>query len=127
MQVAITLNLEAILYHQEYFMLIGITEFTKAYLQVKDILWSFVNLVKLVQNARMGNDEVVELLKIANGHLPRVRLEYDRLKYELNSLKAETNNTVRTYQYFCDRNVELKKREDELQLNVSGLERKEIE
>ena len=38
-EVAIALNLEAekaINYYHQYFMLLGITEFTKAYLQVKD-------------------------------------------------------------------------------------------
>ena len=125
LEVAITLGLkseEALRYHQEYFMLLGCTEFTKVYLQIKDNPWPFVNLAKLIQNARMGEGEVVELLKIANGYLPRVRLEYDRLKEEkssleaeLNSWKAELNNTVRTYQDFCDRNLKLKKREDELQ------------
>ena len=82
-EVAIALNLEAekaINYYHQYFMLLGITEFTKAYLQVKDNPWPFVNLVKLTQNSRMRDGEVVELLKIANGYLPRVRLEYDRLK-----------------------------------------------
>lgn len=91
LEVAITLNLEAkeaIRYHQEYFMLLGCTEFTKIYIQIKDNPWPYVNLAKLVQNARMGDGEVVELLKIANGYLPRVRLEYDRLKAEINSLEA---------------------------------------
>jgi hypothetical protein len=128
LEVAIELNIEAdkaIHYYHEYFKLLGITEFTKAYLQVKDNPWPFVDLVKLVQNSRISDREVVELLKIANGHLPRVGYEYDRLKYELNSLKAETNNAVRTYQDFCDRNVELKKREGELQLSISELECKE--
>ena len=80
----------------------------------------------------MSDTEVVELLKIANGYLPRVRLEYDRLKAEKNSLQAglnsweaELSNTVRTYQGFCDRNLELKKREDELQLSINELEVKE--
>ena len=82
LQVAITLGLkseDAIRYHQEYFMLLGCTEFTKIYLQIKDNPWPFVNLVKLTQNSGMGYPEVVELLRIANGYLPRVRLEYDRL------------------------------------------------
>ena len=115
--VAIALNLEAkeaIRYHQEYFMLLGITEFTKAYLQVKDNPWPFINLVNLVQKARIGDAEVAELLKITNGYLPRVRLEYDRIKEEinlskseLNSWKAEVNNAARTYQLFCDRNLVL--------------------
>ncbi|MGH9951901.1 MAG: hypothetical protein ACRD5J_09765 [Nitrososphaeraceae archaeon] len=93
-----------------------------------------MNLTKLVQNARMGDAEVVELLKVANGYLPRVRLEYDRVieeinstRAELNSWKAATSNEVRVYQQFCDRNLALKNREDELQLNVDKLEAKEIE
>ena len=136
-EVAIALNLEAekaINYYHQYFMLLGITEFTKAYLQVKDILWSFISLVHLFQKSRIGEGEVVELLKIANGYLPRVRLEYDRVKEELNSTKAELNsqkaaiiNEARVYQDFCDRNLALKKREDELQHSVNKLEAKESE
>ena len=114
-------------------MLLGITEFTKAYLQVKDNPWPFVDLVKLAQNSGIGDGELVELLKIANGYLPRVRLEYDRLKEEKNSLQAELNswkaelsNAVRIYQDFCDRNLELKKREDELQHSVNKLEARRV-
>jgi len=135
LQVAIALNLEAeksIQYHQQYFMLLGCTEFTKVYLQIKDDPWPYVNLVRMVQNSGMGDREVIELLKIANGYLPRIRLEYDRVKEEKNSLQAELNswkaeisNSVRTYQQFVDRNVALKNREDELQLSISELERKE--
>ena len=131
-EVAIALNLEAekaINYYRQYFMLLGITEFTKIYIQIKDNPWPYVNLARLVHNARMGDGEVVELLKIANGYLPRVRLEYDRLKEEkssleaeLNSGKAELSNIARTYQQFVDRNIELKKREDELQHSVNKLE-----
>ena len=130
LQVAIELDIKAEdamhLYHQ-YFMLLGITEFTKVYLQIKDNPWPFVNLVKLTQNSRIRDGEVVELLKIANRYLPRVRLEYDRVKDELNLWKAELGNTVRTYQQFIDRNIELKKREDELQLSINELEAKEAE
>ena len=62
----------------------------------------------------------------------RVRLEYDRVieelnltRAELNSWKAAVSNEVRVYQQFVDRNVALKKREDELQLSNSELECKE--
>ena len=137
LQVAIELDIKAEdamhLYHQ-YFMLLGITEFTKVYLQIRDNPWPFVNLVKLTQNSGIRDGEVVELLKIANGYLPRVRLEYDRVKDELNSTKAELNswkaelsNIARTYQQFVDRNIELKKREDELQLSINELEVKAAE
>ena len=120
LELAITLNIEAdkaIYYYHEYFKFLGITEFTKVYLQVRDNPWPYVNLTNLVQNAKMGDGEVVELLNIANGYLPRIRLEYDRVKEEINSTRAELNswnaaisNTVRSYQQFCDRNLELKKR-----------------
>ena len=130
LQVAITLNLEAeqaIQYHQQYFMLLGCTEFTKVYLQIKDNPWPYVNLVRLVQKARIGEGEVVELIKIANGYLPRIRLEYDRLIEEKNSMKVELQNTVRIYQDFCDRNLALKKREDELQQIIDAMENKKTE
>ena len=75
-----------------------------------------MNLVKLTQNAGIGDGEVVELLKIANGYLPRVRLEYDRLKEEkssleaeLNSWKAELSNIARTYQQFVRSKYRIKK------------------
>src|SRR5919106_111756 len=129
-EVAIALNLEAekaINYYHEYFMLLGITEFTKAYLQVKDKPWPFINLVNLVQKARIGEGEVVELLKIANGHLPRVRLEYGRVIDEINWYKAALNNEVRVYQDFCDRNLGLCKREGELKRNIDELEAKKTE
>ena len=44
-EVAITLNIEAkeaLRYHYEYFMLLGCTEFTKVYLQIKDNPWPYV-------------------------------------------------------------------------------------
>ncbi len=130
LDVTIALNLEAedaIKYYKEFLMLLGITEFTKVYLLVKDNPIQFVNLFKLSQNLGMGDGEVAELLKIANGYLPRVRFEYDRVKNELNSWKAEISNAARIYQQFCDRNLALKNREDELQLSVNDLEIKENE
>ncbi|MGH9976288.1 MAG: hypothetical protein ACRD8Z_10700 [Nitrososphaeraceae archaeon] len=118
---------EAIRLHREYFKLLGCTEFTKVYPHIKDNPWSYVNLVKLAQNSGISDDEVAELLQIAKGHLPRVRLEHDRLKAELNSWKAEISNSARTYQQFCDRNITLKNREDELLNTISELEAKQIE
>jgi uncharacterized coiled-coil DUF342 family protein len=75
----------------------------------------------------MSDDDVLELLNIAKGHLPRVRLEYDRLNAELNSWKTKISNSVRTYQQFCDRNVALKNREDELLKTINKLEAKKTE
>lgn len=106
LQVAIILGLkaeDAIRYHREYFMLLGCTEFTKVYPKIKDNPWPYVNLVKLALNSGMGDDEVVELLRIANNDLPRVRLDYDRLKDEKNSLEANVQQAERTLQEITDR------------------------
>jgi ribosomal protein S4 len=48
-------------------------------------------------------------------------------KAELNSWKAAVSNEVRVYQDFCNRNLALKNREDELQLSINELEIKETE
>jgi hypothetical protein len=85
-----------------------------------------VNLARLVQNARMGDSEIMELLGVTNGYLARVRLEYNRI-VEVNSWKAVVSNEVRVYQDFCDRNIDLKKREDDLLLLISKLEAKRAE
>jgi hypothetical protein len=130
LQVAIELDLkaeDAIRYYREYFILLGITEFTRVYIQVKDNPWPFINLVKLAQNSGISDNEVLTLLNIANGYLPRIRLEYDRLQQQKNSMKAELQNTVRTYQDFCDRNLRLYRREHELQHSISELEAKKFE
>src|SRR5919106_6242735 len=97
-QVAIALGLEAdraIHLHQEYYKLLGCTEFTKVYPQIKDNPWPYVNLVKQAQNAGISDNEVLELLRIANKDLPAVRLDYDRLKEEKNSLEAYVKQSER--------------------------------
>ena len=48
-------------------------------------------------------------------------------KAELNSWKAEVDNAARSYQQFCDRNLALKNREDELQRSINELEAKKTE
>jgi hypothetical protein len=127
-EVAIALNLEAkeaIRYHQEYFMLLGLTEFTRIYIQIKDNPWPFVYLVRLVQNSGMGDGEVVDLLKIANRYLPRVRLEYNRVKEEINSSKAELNSledkksdSAKDYNRLCNEISGMKTTVNQLQLTI---------
>jgi predicted transcriptional regulator len=127
-EVAIELNLEAdkaIQYYHDYFRLLGITEFTKVYRQIKDNPWPFVNLVKLGQNSKIGEDEVIELLKIANGILPRVRLEYNRVKGELDSLEANKLNSFKEYQRQCNEITNPNKEISWLQSVVGKLRREE--
>jgi hypothetical protein len=121
LEVAIALGLkadDAINLHREYFKLLGCTEFTKVYLQIKDNPWAYVNLVRLTQESGMSDEDVVELLKIAKGHLPRVRLEYDRLKAELNSLEDEKRNSAKEQQRLCNEISEMKTIVDQFQLTI---------
>ena len=66
----------------------------------------------------MGDGDVIELLKIANGHLPRVKLEYDRLKAELNSLEDEKSNSTDDYHRLCNEISGMKTTVDQLQLTI---------
>ncbi|MGC2308522.1 MAG: hypothetical protein WA461_08965, partial [Nitrososphaeraceae archaeon] len=121
---AITLGLrseEVLRYHQEYFMLLGCTEFTKVYLQIKDNPWAYVNLVKLALNSGMSDSEIIELLKIANGHLPWVKLEYDRLKAELDSLEDEKSNSAKEHQRLCNETSEMETTVNQLKLVTKRL------
>jgi predicted transcriptional regulator len=105
LQVAIALGLkaeEALRYHQEFFMLLGCTEFTKLYLRIKDNPWPYVNLVELALDSGTGDDEVLELLKIANDSLPSVRVEYDKLEVKRSSLEANVTQLARTLQEIND-------------------------
>ncbi|MGH9979885.1 MAG: hypothetical protein ACRD8Z_29195 [Nitrososphaeraceae archaeon] len=121
LEVAIELGLkseEVLRYHHEYFMLLGCYEFTKVYLQIKENPWAYVNLVKLAQDSGMSGEDVMELLNIAKGHLPRIRLEYDRLKTELISLENEKSNSAKEQQFLCNKISEMKTKVDQLQLNI---------
>jgi hypothetical protein len=61
-------------------------------------------------------------LRIDREEYDRLEEEKSSLEAELNSWKIEISNAVRIYQDFCNRNLELKKREDELQLSIKELE-----
>jgi len=121
LEVAIALGLKAeevLRYHHEYFMLLGCYEFSRVYLQIKENPWAYVNLVKLAQDSGVHEVEVVELLNIAKGHLPRVKLDYDRLKAELTSLEDEKRNSAKEQQLLCNEISEMKTTVDQLQLNI---------
>jgi hypothetical protein len=58
----------------------------------------------------------------SKSYLQQLKEEKSSSEAELNSWKIEIGNTVRIYQGFCDRNLELKKREDELLDTLGKLE-----
>jgi hypothetical protein len=51
----------------------------------------------------MSDEDVVELLNIAKGHLPRARLEYDRVKAEFNcGCRGNTEFRPEFEAFLCD-------------------------
>ena len=77
-----------------------------------------MNLVRLAQDSGMSDEDVVELLNIAKGHFPRVRLEYGRLNAELNSLEDEKSNSAKEHKQLCNEISEMKIIVDQLQLSI---------
>ena len=100
MQVAIALNIrepEATQYYKEYWNLVQLHSLNWVYEQVKDDIRYFVKLYISAKVARMGVEQVVKLLEIANNDLPTVEHKYERLKREVDDIEAE--NTIQQ-EYF---------------------------
>jgi hypothetical protein len=94
-QVAIALNIrepEVARFYVEYWSLRQLYSLYKIYEEIKDGIGPFVNLYTLAKVARMGVEQVVNLLKIANNDLPLVEHKCERLKREVDAWKP--TNTI---------------------------------
>jgi transposase len=86
--VAIALNLrqaEVSEFYSEYWKLKELYDLSQAYEEIKGDISSFVNLYRLSKTGGMNAQHVVNLLKIANNHLPAVEQRCEDLKREVNS------------------------------------------
>ena len=74
--VAIALNLrqaEVTEFYREYWKLEQLYDLSEVYEEIKGDIHSFVNLYRLSKTAGMNTQQVVNLLNIANNHLPAVK------------------------------------------------------
>ena len=120
MQVAIELNIrepEATQYYEEYWKLSQYHSLNWVYEQVKDDIGYFVRLYILAKVARMGVEQVVNLLKIANNDLPLVEHKCERRKREVDDLEAEKRNSARIFQELTDKITTMLKRLDSIHLD----------
>jgi hypothetical protein len=88
-QVAIALNIrepEATQYYKEYWKLVQLHSLNWVYEQVKDDIRYFVKLYISAKVARMGVEQVIRLLEIANNDLPVVEHKCERLKREADDI-----------------------------------------
>ena len=77
------------------------------YEQVKSGIYSFVQLYKLVKAAGMNTQHVVNVLKIANNHLPAVEQRYENLTRQVYSLEGDKRNSAMILQELSSQITEL--------------------
>jgi hypothetical protein len=98
--VAIMLNLrhaEVTEFYREYWKLKQLYDPSQVYEEIKGDIGSFLNLYKLAKAAGMNAQHVVNVLKIANNHLPSVEYRCEKLKREEASLQAVNHNSARIF------------------------------
>ena len=119
-QVAIALNIrepEVARFYVEYWKLRQLYSLNKIYEELRDDIGPFVNLYTLAKVARMGVEQVVNLLKIANNDLPLVEHKCERLKRDLDDLEAEKRNSTRVFQEMNNQIATMRKTLDQYQLS----------
>ena len=80
---------EAIEHQKEYWNLQQLNTLHQVYDAIKDDIWSFVELYKLIKDAGTDQKQVKRLLEIANNDLPRVEELYKNLCREVERLTFE--------------------------------------
>jgi predicted transcriptional regulator len=101
LQVTIDLKMkadEAIDYQKEYWNLQQLNTLHQVYDVIKDDIWSFVELYKLIKDAGTDQKQVKRLLEIANNDLPRVEELYKNLCREVERLTFEKLGAAETIQ-----------------------------
>jgi len=88
-------------YNKEYWNLNQLHGLSQIHEEIKGDIGSFVKLYRLSKTAGMNAQHVVNVLKIANNHLPAVESRCENLKREA-SLQAGNQNSARTFQELSD-------------------------
>ena len=92
LQVAIKLGLrepEVREFYKQYWNLQQLYGLHQVYQTVKEDIWSFVELYKLIKAAGMDLEHVKRLLEIANNDLPSVQAKYGGLQREVSILESK--------------------------------------
>ena len=86
----------------------------RIYEEIKDDIGYFVRLYTSAKVARMGVEQVVNLLEIANNDLPLVEHKCERLKREVIDIEADKHNSARIFQELTDQISTMRKRLDSI-------------
>jgi hypothetical protein len=137
-EVAVALNVresDITRFYKEYWKLNQMHDLNTVYEELKGDITPFLKLYRSAKAAGMGEQHVVNLLRIANNgnNLPAVEYRYERLKQEVNSLEARKLNSNRTLQDLRKRILTVRKTLDSCVLiykqhaeKIAGLQAKRI-
>ncbi len=92
LEVSITLNLresEATKFCWEYWKINQLHNLNMIYEEVKDDITYFLRLYKLGRAKGMDVEQIVNLLKIANNHLPAIEERFKRLRNDVSMLQSQ--------------------------------------
>jgi hypothetical protein len=104
-------------FYVQYWKLVQHHSLSRIYEEIKDGIGYFVRLYRLASVARMGVEQVVKVLEIANNDLPVVEHRYERSKRDLDSIEAEKHNSARILQGLSDQIATTRKTLDQYQLS----------
>jgi type I site-specific restriction-modification system R (restriction) subunit len=93
LDVAAELNIreaEATKYYREYWKLKRLYRLDQIYEDIKDDIIHIIRLYRKMKAERIGIDEVINLIKIANNDLPAVENKYHELKRDVESLESSS-------------------------------------
>ena len=91
-QVAIKLGLkepEVHEFYKQYWKLQQLYSLYQVHEHVKEDIWTFVELYRLIKAAGMDLKHVIRLLEIANNELPMVQAKYEGLRREVGLLESK--------------------------------------
>jgi hypothetical protein len=128
--VAIALNLrqaDVTELYKEYWILKNLHDLKQVYEEIKDDIQSFVKLYKLAKAVGMNAQHVVNVLKIANNHLPSVEQRCEKLKREVCSLEGDKRNSTMILQELSNQISELSNTRDSYRSSCEGERRQMVE
>jgi hypothetical protein len=106
--VAIHLNLreeDVTQYYTEYWKLRHLHDLYHIYEEIKDNIWSLIDLYQSMKSAKMETQYVIRLLKIANNDLPSVEHKIQGLERKESLLERNIQEAARALRGVSDRYI----------------------
>ncbi|MFZ0326099.1 MAG: hypothetical protein WAL66_02240, partial [Nitrososphaeraceae archaeon] len=117
LQVTIDLNIgeaQATQHYAEYLRLVQLDDVTQLCLDLKGDIANFVFLCKQAKAAKIGGQQVINILKIANNYLPSVQYMYEALQKQNSNLESNISTATRELQFLTDQISFMSNKLDEL-------------